>query len=49
MQLATPQSSAGVLSFYDAPEKGPAMNPRIVLAVVAVFVVAVIILDHALL
>lgn len=44
--LGTPQQQAGVLSFYDAPEKGPLFNPRIILVAVAAFAILVIILDH---
>lgn len=47
MQLSTPQNSAGVLSFYDAPEKGPSINPRIILALVAIFAIVILIFDHA--
>ena len=46
MQLATPQNSAGVLSFYDAPEKGPSMNPKVVLIAIAIFAIVVVIFDH---
>ncbi|MCL5680045.1 MAG: preprotein translocase subunit Sec61beta [Candidatus Marsarchaeota archaeon] len=44
--LYSPQSQAGVLSFYDAPAKGPKINPKIVLIAVIIFAFAVIILDH---
>lgn len=47
MPITTPQSQAGVLSFYDAPEKGPSLNPRLLLVAVAVFVIVIIIFDHA--
>ena len=47
MPISTPQQQAGVLSFYDAPEHGPVLNARIVLVVIAVFVIAVLIFDHA--
>ena len=47
MPISTPQQQAGVLSFYDAPEKGPVMNARIFLIGVAIFVIIVIIFDHA--
>ena len=45
--LNTPQSQAGVLSFYDAPERGPQLNVKIFLAVVVIFIVLVLVLDHA--
>lgn len=44
--LSTPQQQAGVLSFYDAPEKGPLLNPKIILVAVAIFAVLVLLLDH---
>ncbi len=47
MPLSTPQQQAGVLSFYDAPEHGPTLNAKVVLIIIAVFVVAIIIFDHA--
>ena len=45
-QISTPQSQAGVLSFYDAPERGPQYNAKLVLALVLVFAVIVLIFDH---
>ncbi len=47
MPISTPQQQAGVLSFYDAPEKGPSINARVLLIGVAIFVIIVIIFDHA--
>lgn len=47
MPISTPQQQAGVLSFYDAPEHGPVLNVKVVLVVIALFVVAVLIFDHA--
>jgi len=44
--LYTPQSSAGVTSFYDAPSKGPKLDPRIIIAAVVIFTVALLIADH---
>ncbi len=44
--LSTPQQQAGILSFYDAPEKGPMLNAKVVLFAVALFTVIVILLDH---
>jgi len=44
--LSTPQNQAGVLSFYDAPEKGPIIGPKILLVAVAAFAIVVVILDH---
>jgi preprotein translocase subunit Sec61beta len=46
MALSTPQQQAGILSFYDAPEKGPRVNAKMVLILIAVFTIAVIVLDH---
>lgn len=44
--LYTPQSSAGITSFYDAPSKGPKMDPRIVLAAIIVFTAIILVIDH---
>lgn len=44
--LYTPQSSAGITSFYDAPTKGPKVNPKLVLAIVIIFTVIILIADH---
>lgn len=46
MPIATPQSQAGIMNFYDAPSLGPIVNPKVVLAVVAIFAIIVIIFDH---
>jgi len=34
------------MSFYDAPAKGPKINPKIIFIVVAVFAIVVLIIDH---
>ncbi|MHB1830499.1 MAG: hypothetical protein ACYCO0_03840 [Candidatus Micrarchaeaceae archaeon] len=47
MGLNTPQQQAGVLSFYDAPERGPQINAKVLLIAVSIFVVIVLIFDHA--
>jgi preprotein translocase subunit Sec61beta len=47
--LQTPQSQAGVMSFYDAPSKGPKINPKIVLILVVAFAVIVLSVNHFLL
>ncbi len=44
--LNTPQQQAGILSFYDAPERGPKLSAKLVLIAVAVFAVVIIMLDH---
>lgn len=44
--IATPQSQAGVMSFYDAPSRGPSMSPKVVLLIVMLFAVMIILLDH---
>ncbi len=46
MPLSSPQQSAGILSFYDAPELGPRMNARLILTVIGLFTLLVLILDH---
>lgn len=43
--VSTPQSQAGILSFYDAPEHGPSMNPKVVLIGVVIFAVIIVILN----
>lgn len=44
--LSTPQQQAGVLSFYDAPERGPVVSAKVFLIAVMVFALIVVILDH---
>ncbi|MGC8586631.1 MAG: preprotein translocase subunit Sec61beta, partial [Candidatus Micrarchaeia archaeon] len=44
--LYTPQSQAGVLSFYDAPTKGPKVNPKVLLIIIVVFAVVILAIDH---
>ncbi len=41
-----PQSGAGVMSFYDAKTNGPRINPKLMLAIVILFTVIVLVLDH---
>jgi preprotein translocase subunit Sec61beta len=47
--IYSPQSSAGVTSFYDAPSKGPKLDPRIVIVAVVVFTAIILVADHFLL
>jgi len=42
----SPQSQAGVLSFYDAPTKGPKLNPKLVLIVVVALAAIIIVVNH---
>lgn len=44
--LYSPQSQAGVMSFYDAPAKGPKISPKIIFIAVAVFAIVVLVIDH---
>ncbi|MGC8710678.1 MAG: hypothetical protein ACP5RF_03680 [Candidatus Micrarchaeia archaeon] len=44
--LGQPQTQAGILSFYDAPEKGPKVNAKFVLLLVALFAIIILIFDH---
>ncbi|MDE1870004.1 MAG: hypothetical protein KGH71_03400 [Candidatus Micrarchaeota archaeon] len=44
--ISTPQNQAGVMSMYDAPSKGPLMNARLVLIIIALFAVVILVLDH---
>lgn len=46
MALSTPQQQAGILSFYDAPERGPKVSAKVLLVAVALFTLLVIIFDH---
>ncbi len=46
MPIMSPQSQAGIQSFYDAQTNGPKLNPKIVLAVVVVFAVIIILVNH---
>lgn len=46
MPLSTPQQQAGILSFYDAPEKGPRISAKLMLIIVAAFAIIVMVLDH---
>ena len=46
MPIMSPQSQAGIQSFYDAQTNGPKLNPKIVLAVVVVFAVVIILVNH---
>jgi preprotein translocase subunit Sec61beta len=43
--LYSPQSQAGVMSFYDAPSKGPKVNPKAVIILVLVFAIVIILID----
>lgn len=44
--LMSPQSQAGVQSFYDAPTKGPKIDPRFILVAIIIFTAAILIVDH---
>ncbi len=44
--LYTPQGSAGVTSFYDAPTKGPKVNPKVLLAIIVIFTIIILVADH---
>ena len=44
--LYTPQSSAGVMSFYDAQTGGPKINPKILIAAIVIFTAVVLVMDH---
>ncbi|MCL5008170.1 MAG: preprotein translocase subunit Sec61beta [Candidatus Marsarchaeota archaeon] len=46
MALYSPQSQAGVLSFYDAPSKGPKINPKFVLIGITAFAIVILIANH---
>jgi preprotein translocase subunit Sec61beta len=44
--LSSPQNQAGIMNFYDAQTSGPKLNPKIVLAIVVIFAVTVIMINH---
>ncbi|MDE1868873.1 MAG: preprotein translocase subunit Sec61beta [Candidatus Micrarchaeota archaeon] len=44
--IASPQSQAGVMSFYDAQTGGPKISPKVMLIAVVAFAVVVLVLDH---
>ncbi|MCL5419390.1 MAG: preprotein translocase subunit Sec61beta [Candidatus Marsarchaeota archaeon] len=44
--LNQPQSQAGILSFYDAPERGPKFGAKSILIAVAAFTIIIMVLDH---
>lgn len=44
--IFSPQSSAGITSFYDAPTKGPKINPKILIAIVVIFTIVILVIDH---
>ncbi len=44
--LSTPQQQAGILSFYDAPEKGPRLSAKHILVFAVIFSIIIIFLDH---
>ena len=44
--LNTPQQQAGILSFYDAPERGPKLNAKMVLIAIAAFAIVIMVLDY---
>ncbi len=46
MALSTPAQQAGILSFYDAPEKGPKISVKTMMIIVLVFVLFILILDR---
>ncbi len=43
--LYSPQSQAGIMSFYDAPSKGPAVPPKLMLGAIIAFAVVVLLAD----
>lgn len=44
--LYSPQNQAGVQNFYDAPTRGPKVDPRFILVAIIIFTAAVLIADH---
>ncbi len=43
--IMSPQSQAGISSFYDAQTRGPKLNPKIVLACIVAFALIIIIIN----
>ncbi len=46
MPIGTPQSQAGVMSFYDAQTSGPKMSPKMILIAIVIFAAVIIVFDH---
>ena len=44
--LGSPQTSAGIQSFYDAQTTGPKIDPRILIVVVVAFTIIILVADH---
>ncbi|MGC8567684.1 MAG: preprotein translocase subunit Sec61beta [Candidatus Micrarchaeia archaeon] len=44
--ISSPQSQAGIMSFYDAPVKGPKISPKVMLIFMVAIAVIILILDH---
>ncbi|MGC8649006.1 MAG: preprotein translocase subunit Sec61beta [Candidatus Micrarchaeia archaeon] len=44
--IGSPQSQAGIMSFYDAQTTGPKLNPKIIIGFIIVFVIIVLIINH---
>lgn len=44
--LFSPQTSAGITSFYDAPTKGPRIDPKILVAAVVILTLVILVADH---
>ncbi|MCL4381188.1 MAG: preprotein translocase subunit Sec61beta [Candidatus Marsarchaeota archaeon] len=46
VELSSPQSQAGVMSFYDAPSKGPKINPKIILIAISLFAIIISVINR---
>jgi len=44
--LGSPQTSAGIQSFYDAQTTGPKIDPRIFIVIVVAFTIIILVADH---
>ena len=46
VELQSPQSQAGVMSFYDAPSKGPKINHKLILIAISIFAILISIINR---
>jgi len=44
--ISTPQSQAGIFNFYDSPDEGPDIDAKVFIAMIVVFAVVILLLDH---
>ncbi|MGC8571905.1 MAG: preprotein translocase subunit Sec61beta [Candidatus Micrarchaeia archaeon] len=44
--IGSPQSQAGIMSFYDAQTTGPKLSPKAIIIFIIIFVIIVLIVGH---